>query len=315
MATTNDTTLAAAQTVPNSNAGIDAIARMAVKAAGAHFVEIETSVLEDKGLPAKLVAAVHPDGSVRHVRDLIDAYRLFPRRVKGTAQAQTSTSFCALVNRHKTAISAIFAETKMPDPSLTCVVNYFDSKSDPDYADHLLQYKFPLTQEFKAWLAQDGEMMTQAEFAAFLEDHAAELASPFAAEITEYEALFREQIATPSEIIALSRGLEINVNTNVKSATRLKSGEREAVFAESHTNGSGEKLLIPGVFMVSLIAFDEGAPVRIPARLRYRLREGRLAWAYQLYRADHWLQVEIRNVIDAVTRETSLPVFEGAPEK
>jgi uncharacterized protein YfdQ (DUF2303 family) len=43
---------------------------------------------------------------------------------------------------------------------------------------HRIVYAFPLTEEFKAWVAANAKQMEQDLFAAFLEEHAAELAAP-----------------------------------------------------------------------------------------------------------------------------------------
>lgn len=303
-----------ATAIPNDAAGIEAIAKMAVAARSTQFAEIDTAALADPSVPGKVIAAVTPDGRFQDVSSLLAAYRLTPRRAKGSAKAATLQSFVDLVNRHKTDQSAVFAQTKMPSPALKAVINYHQASSKPGWSDHQIVYEFPLTEEFTAWLKADGEVMSQGEFAQFLEDRAAELASPLQAEVTEYERLFREKVAAPSEIIKLARDLEIKVESYVKQGTRLQSGERTVMFSENHQTATGEQVIIPGVFIVSVAAFDGGDPIRIPARLRYRVKEGRVMWAYQLYRANHWLQVEVRNAMDTAQRDTGLPAFEGAPE-
>ncbi|TIN90391.1 MAG: DUF2303 family protein, partial [Mesorhizobium sp.] len=64
---------------------------------------------------------------------------------------------------------------------------------------HRIVYAFPLTEEFKAWVNGNAKPMAQDVFAAFLEEHAAELAAPTDGERSEYERLFNEKMATPSE--------------------------------------------------------------------------------------------------------------------
>lgn len=303
-----------ANSIPDHAAGIEAIKALAVKAAKAEIIEFDTGNLGDGSLPKKIPVVLSPDGRESSLAITLAAYRTRPQRIKGTAKTETLQSFIALTTRHQTAHSAIFAQTKYPHVELATIVNYFGNTSDPDFADHRIVYSFPLTDQFKAWVAKDSISMGQAEFAEFLEEHAAELAAPLDAEKAEYERLFATRCATPAELITLSRGLEISVGQKIKSNIRLSSGERQVEFIEEHSNNKGEPVIVPGLFMVSVPAVVDSAPVRIPARLRYRTSGGSVAWYYHLYRWQHWLTKAVqRDLADAV-EQTSLPVFEGSPE-
>ena len=183
------------------------------------------------------------------------------------------------------------------------------------FGKHRIHYEFPLTEEFKVWTKLDGKPMEQVDFAAFLEEHAAELAAPLDGERSEYEPLFKERFATPAELIDLSRNLEIFVASRVKRAERLQTGERVVEFVSEHNNAKGEKVEIPGIFMVSVRAFVDGDPVRIPARLRYRMGAGTIHWFYQLYRADYWMRCQVQEDLRTAGEATGLPTYEGSPEK
>ena len=126
--------------------------------------------------------------------------------------------------------------------------------------------------------------------------------------------MFKERFAAPNELIGLSRELEVTATHKVKRGERLQSGERTVQFSEEHTNGKGEAVILPGVFMISVPAFLDGAPVRIPARLRYRIQGGSIHWSYGLYRAEHWLRNRVKEDMDQAAKATALPAFEGAPE-
>jgi hypothetical protein len=95
----------------------------------------------------------------------------------------------------------------------------------------------------------------------------------------------------------------------------LQTGERVVEFSEEHQNAKGEPIVVPGVFMVSVPAFVDGDPVRIPARLRYRVAGGKVKWFYQLYRWEFFLREQVGyDLKEAGSNETGLPAFEGAPE-
>jgi uncharacterized protein YfdQ (DUF2303 family) len=194
------------------------------------------------------------------------------------------------------------------------VLDYDSAACEARNRSHRIVYAFPLTEEFKAWVGFNTKPMDQAEFAAFLEDHAAELAAPEDGERSTYERLFNEKMATPSEVVSLSRHLEVHVNAKAKQGIRLQTGERQVEFSEEHVNAKGEAVVIPGVFMVSVPAFIDGETVRIPARLRYRIIGGDIKWFYQLYRWEFFLREQVERDLEAAAKATDLPAFEGAPE-
>jgi uncharacterized protein YfdQ (DUF2303 family) len=305
------------EAVPSCDEGIKAIAALADKGASIELAKLETKGLAE-GLPDAVPYIVDKRGaggkSVYAIKDLIEAYRLRPERRRGTATVTTLQSFIDLVNRHKDDHSAVFAATAWPSPALTGVIDYHEAKGAPRHGQHRVLYPFPVTEEIKAWIGNNGKSMEQAEFAAFLEEHAAELASPFDGDRDIYEQLFKERLATPTELIALSRNLEVHVGGKFKRAERLSSGERTVEFVEEHTNTKGEKVDVPGAFMISVPAFVDSEAVRIPARLRYRATGGTIVWFYHLYRWEIFIRERVKHDLLQAGKETALPTFEGSPE-
>jgi uncharacterized protein YfdQ (DUF2303 family) len=279
------------------------------------LVTLETN--EDLvGLPKKIPVALLRGATpkLEGVKALFEPYRTAPERRNGTATVDNLQSFIELVNRHKDEHSVIFADTKLPNPKLTAVIDYHQTDHAARFGKHRIEYAFPLSEEYKAWAGGNGKKFEQAEFAAFLEDRIADLASPLDVEKSEYEDKFKVKFGTPNEIVELSRGLRIFVNSQFKTAVTLQSGEAELSFQEEHRDAKGEKLFVPGLFMISVPAFDDGEPLRIPARLRYRPAGGSVSWFYQLYRPDFWLRQQIKNDLLTASQQTGLPAYEGAPE-
>jgi hypothetical protein len=303
-------------TIPDSADGIKAIIELASKANGFEIVNIDTDGLGE-GLPKTVPVAIDMKGSqalVKDIKSAIEAYRTGPERRTGCAGVTTLQSFVDLVNRHKDEHSAIFAQTAWPKPELTAVIDYHKTDKAPRHGKHRIKYAFPITAELKAWIDNNASIMEQGAFAEFLEEHAAELAAPTKEEAQTFEPLFKEKFALPNELINLSRSLEIFVGAKVKRTERLSSGERTVEFVEEHTNGQGEKVDIPGIFIVSVQSFIDGNFIRIPARLRYRASGQTIKWFYQLYRWDFSLREQVKADLDTAAKQTELPAFEGAPE-
>ena len=309
--------------LPDEAAGIEAIATLARAGEFAHIQMVETEGL-GAGLPPRVPLLFTPgrDGGVKPIAQAIEAYRQGPARIAGTATATTLQSFIDLVERHANGDSAIFAVTALPQPALTAVIDYHQCDPGYDVAEpkiarhckHRIAYAFPLTEECKAWLAQDGKPMNQEAFAGWLEEHTAELAAPTEEERARLEAQLSARFAAPNDLVALARDLEIYAGAKVKQGMRTQSGERTLVYTEEHTNAAGQPVEIPGLFMAALQAFVDGAVVRIPARLRYRVANNAVAWHYNLFRADHWLREQVTRDLARVAEATGLPCYQGSPE-
>ncbi|WAX93172.1 YfdQ family protein [Aminobacter sp. NyZ550] len=293
---------------------IELVTALATEGTAPSILHITTSGL-GAGLPSSLpVAFDRKSQAFKSVKGLVEEFRDAPARRKGTASTNTLASFIDLVNRHKDADSVLFGKTSWPEPKLTAVLDYDREGVAARNRGHRVVYTFPLTDEFKAWVNGSAKPMDQESFAAFIEEHAAELAAPFDGERSTYEPLFKETMATPSDVLSLSRHLEVMVSAKAKQGIRLQTGERTVEFTEEHQNAKGEKVVIPGIFMVSVPAFVDGDPVRIPARLRYRIAGGDIKWFYQLYRWEFFLREQVGFDLKQAADGTGLPSFEGAPE-
>lgn len=256
------------------------------------------------------------DGRASSVKALMDEYRLRPVAKTGIANVTTLQSFINLSTRHKTEHSAIFANVDWTKPSLTTVIDYHEDRQggDADNGKHRIHYAFPLSEEWQAWVGVNGKPMKQGEFAEFIEDHIAELATPHEEEITHWEALIGGKVARPNDIQMLSRGLKINAETKLRSNTVLATGEGELTWEEEHRDTAGQKLVVPSLFIVQLPPFFRGESARIPTRLRYRVREGQVIWFFQLYRPDVYITEQVERDLDRAAAETELPHFHGTPE-
>lgn len=303
-------------TIPNSDKGIAAIVDLTRKSLGSEIKIVSLPAL-GPGLPTAIPAIFdNRNSDVKPAQALIEAFRVKPARKTGTARALTLQAFIDLTNRHKTEHSAVFADTDWKKPSFQTVVDYHEAKSEgaADNLKHRVSYSFPSSEEWKAWVEQNGEPMEQGKFAAFLEDRIADLSAPTDAERIWLERDFGTTVATPAQLIQLSRGLQVNVDSVVKNVVNLASGEAQVAFEETHTDGDGKPLKVPGIFMLAIAPFFMGEKVSLPVRLRYRKAGQKIVWFYQMYRPDQFVTERVRDDLTTVADKTELPTFEGAPE-
>lgn len=325
-----------------TGSAIAPVAELARQAsARVEFLEIPAEALPVSALlgAPHLSVRVGADGKpeVQSLKAEIDAYRTKPAFREGTATATTAHSFTDLVNRHANADTAIFVDANWRAPKLTAVIDYHAIAAEaPDHgADHLgressadgedpharfgrhrIVYAFPLSEPWKIWTASDGMFMTQADFAQFIEDHVHELASPLpnGQDETLWRDLFKTTIASPSDMVDLARGLDIKVGAAVKNRVRLATGETSFQFETVHTDSEGRELTVPGLFILSVPIFYRDEAARIPVRLRYRVQNGAITWAYQMHRPDEFVDNTVRENVDQIAANTGLPVYDGAPE-
>lgn len=303
--------------IPDDAAGIQAIVSLADAAAKLTIEHVPTETLGG-GLPEKIpIALDRRTGGFKSMKSLIEEWRETPAYREGRSAVTTLDSFIALVQRHKRAESVIFAKTNWQAPQLLAVIDYHPEEAGEESGrlKHRVGYDFPLSDEWRKWVAIHGTKLEQAEFAAFIEDHIGDVAAPIEFEGEDFGGQFQTTVGTPADLMQLSRGLQINVESAVKTAIITQSGEGRISFEETHRDADGNALKVPGIFVLNIAPFFMGEAVRVPVRLRYRVIGGKLYWFLNLHRPDIHVTKRVRADLEKVHAETELPTFEGEPEK
>jgi uncharacterized protein YfdQ (DUF2303 family) len=274
--------------------------------------------------------------------NFLQALRGNPRYRVGVATLDRLDSLIEHTNRFSDKNSAIFVNANSEAPSITSVLDYHEALRVLDIADpktgeivaagfestdpkprfgrHRGIYSFPVSDEWKAWLEQNEEPMAQNEFAEFLEDRILDVLPPpdtadeSAKALREIAATLNGTFATAQRLMELSRGLAVNVNSVVKNAQVLQSGEVSLQYEETHNDALGKPIQVPSLFVIGIPVFRFGEVYRIAVRLRYRLGRGAITWSYSLHSADRVLDHAVQEAADRVQKETGLPLFYGAPE-
>lgn len=260
---------------------------------------------------------------MKYIRAEQDEIRNAPKRRTGTAVMTDLPSFIAHVRRFADADTAIFAMRNETSPSLTGVLDYHRQTAEgaPRFGKHRTHYAFPLSVSWQAWAEVDGKPMSQADFAAFLEEQVMDIMAPptdgrgdAGALALDLVSMVGGSIAGPTTMLETARGLRIVENSEVANAQNLATGEVEMVFRTEHKDGSGQKLNVPTLFVIQTPVFDGGAAYRVPIRVRYRKREGTIIWFMTRYRPDLVFVDAFDQAVKQVRDETGLPVLMGTPE-
>jgi uncharacterized protein YfdQ (DUF2303 family) len=252
----------------------------------------EPKVIEDD---SRYVVVVPENGQVQLIDPRPDGERLNPRRARGTATVFDVDSFAALWTKHSDVSSEVFA-----DPFGFTVTGIFNADAGAGllagHRDHRVVLECRLTKGWLAWAANDGKLLSQEEFAEFLEERAIDVRTPSGAELLE-----------------IAQTLEATTRSEFKSAVTLQSGVKSLTYdvEQSARAGLDGTLEIPGTFELAIAPFDGGDRFAMTARFRYRLRDGKLALGYRLERPEDVLRAAFDDVREKVSQAADRQVVVG----
>lgn len=277
-----------------------------------------TIQLESDEEGGERIVAVPTGLRLESLKRFEDERRTHPERRAGTAELTTIQSFADHVKRFADDHSAIFAVDDRNAPELIAVLDYHEKTADgqPRFGHHRSRYRFPLSDEWKAWNAINGKTIDQAALAAHLEDHLDDVIDPAAVGETVETFAKRHGIALAgaARLQELARGLQVRVDRRVANIQNPSTGEARVYFEETHTDDVGGELKVPGGFALGIPVFRGGDLYQVPARLRYRVSKGAILWSIALHRTDRVFDHAFDGACSLVEEDTGLPVFHGRPE-
>lgn len=251
----------------------------------------------------------------------LDPYRSHPVALQGNATSTRLDSFIKHTERFATTATVIFANDDPQRPSLTTIFDYHGATepiASPDNLKHRLTYRFPLSEEYVAWTSKNDAKMTMIDFAQFLEDHIVDVSADTEATsdgAKDFVAAVGGKMASPSKLMEIARGLQVNETSQVREVRNLSSGEAELVFTAEHVDANGAKLNLPNLFVICIPVFARSPDYyRLIARLRYRKSSSGIVFWYELWRPDLVFEQAFSEACDHVAAETGLPLFFGTPE-
>jgi uncharacterized protein YfdQ (DUF2303 family) len=262
-----------------------------------------------------MVLVVPRGRELRSIKPFLDEYRERPERIETTAVLTDSDSFIDYTNRFKLPNSVIFADSEKC--TLTTVVDFHKDQATPEFGYHQAKYECPRSDAWEKWEEFCGQPHNQEAMAAFIEDRIMDIgvvdvdAPQYAAALEIGEKLHKEY-AMPNQLLTLSTKLSVTVKMQVKQSVNRQSGERALVFVEEHE--PDENVVVPGLFLLSIEVFRDGAIHHIPARLRYRVANNAISWAVELYRPDLALKEAFDKVCLEAQEATELPLYRGMQE-
>lgn len=216
-----------------------------------------------------------------------------PEWVKQAIIVQTTDSLVEYLNRFKTGTTSLFAD--IAANRIVGLIDYHDG-DDAGRVAHRATLDLPHSVEWNIWTKIDGELMGQLDFARFLEENAADIEAPNAAELLE-----------------TCRDLQANRKVSFIKAVRTASDNENFEFVDE-TSASSRKggIEIPTEFRLRIPVYFGGLTYSIGAFLRWRLVEGEgLKLGIKLHNREHVRQAVFKDVVMEAAGQTDRPAYFG----
>ncbi|MFT4171783.1 MAG: DUF2303 family protein [Rhodocyclaceae bacterium] len=227
-----------------------------------------------------------------------------PFRKLAVVRLHDAESFTDYIQRHgienQTTIWCAANYTAGSVQFLAVVNDHGAASHAAAWRDHRATFQPEFSEEWKRWVGMNKKPFTQVEFAAFIEDNIKDVASV-------------EGSPTGSQMLEMAIAFEANQDVRFKSAVRLQNGGVQMAFIQDDDAQTLQKMQVFDRFSIGLPVFWNGDAYRIDARLRYRVRDGKLTFWFELIRQDKVLEAATQTLIQAIREKTAMPFFFGDP--
>lgn len=249
----------------------------------------------------------------RRLVDTVDRERLeaHPRQFTGSIAVHTPKALVAYATRHvdwdfstcwvnaeNGAVTVVINDHERDDRG-SGEANAAKGPAKPGWADHRATLQFVRSPEWKAWAEIDGKWLTQADLAAFLEDHLLNVVEP-----------------DGTTLMDITRTFHATEGATFKSTHNDGTGQQSIVY-EQEINGSSRdgNAAIPTDLTLRLRPWLGVDPVEVDAKFRFRVNGGALVLGVRLIRADQLSRDAVEEAATEVGEQLGLSVIEGDAPK
>lgn len=269
-------------------------------------VEIPYAIVPSNSTMVSLLAQRYP-------------YGLPPRKpdhIKMAVTLSDADSFCKYVALYQDDRSRVFANPQAH--SFLAVLDYHGATNtptpfipiedgsgtaptpsvpSPEFMDHRATLALRKSEQWDLWIAKDGKEIPQVEFAEFLEDNYRDIFEP-----------------SPASMLEVARDLAAKSEVSFSSKVTAKSGAVQLTYNEvvNATVGPTGDIEVPNFFTILIPVFFGENPVKIEARLRFRINQGKLKFVYKLYRPSELLAAAFEAAALGIGQELHTEVLLGS---
>jgi uncharacterized protein YfdQ (DUF2303 family) len=242
-----------------------------------------------------------PPGHKLETVDL-EKLRATPRQKAGAAVFNDVASFVAYLERHKTEHTVAWCAFNPQTFSLSFAAVIDDHATDePGWRKHRATFQPDMSAEWKTWKGKNANAFAQGDFAIFIEDNAEDINAQ------------GDGFPTDLQMLKMATDFVYNETRTLKSAVRNQSGGVNLNYIADPDSGTVETMKVFERFAIGIPVFQAGGAWGIHARLRYRVKDGKVSFFYELIRADRVHEQAAKALIEAVREGLgSVPLLMGA---
>ena len=249
-----------------------------------------------KGTPFVMVP---PGFNVQDLEALLPA----PSRKKSSVKVTESDSFIFYTKKHGSMDECvIYASVDYEGSQCVLIGVINDHGADtPKWRDHRCTFSPKLSVEWSRWIGKNKKVMTQIEFAAWLEENLTDIASI-------------QGMPTGAEILQMALAFEANSDKRFRSKANLQSGGFSIEFTDEENNDTRTSMKVFERFTLGIPVFDGSTSAYpVEARLKYRENSGKLSFWYELIRPDRVFKTAVSDDLQKIKEATGFPIVFGAP--
>jgi uncharacterized protein YfdQ (DUF2303 family) len=228
----------------------------------------------------------------------LEKHNAAPARKTGTVTVFDAESLNRLLADNAIdGATTIYVNPDADKPAIVAVING-NGSTGPGFGDFRVSMGFRATPQWTKWKAIDGKLLPQAEFAEFVEDNLADIATPDG--------------ATMMEIVTY---LQATRTTDFRSGVKLGNGAVQLTNNEDVQASVGAgNIAVPDMFEIALSPVFGVAPFKVPARFRYRIEDRKLRMGFKLQRIEDVMATIIRDIeAEIVLPEGVAKIYGVAP--
>lgn len=227
-----------------------------------------------------------------------------PGRLNGKVTISEPTSLVEYANRFTTKTGVLFADHTAStivaaldyhSPSVTDAGEVVDPAAT--HNEHRATLALQHSEEWNIWTGADGKMMSQLDFARFLEDNAPDVIAP-----------------TGADLLEIARDFHAVRKADFRQIVRTNSDNERIEFTDStegKVNGGNGAVEVPTHFLLKIPVYFGEPAVEIRAAFRWGLKENALSLGIKLIRKEHVRQAEFRRIVTDMAERTNFPAYFG----
>lgn len=238
------------------------------------------------------------DGQVHEVDLTADRWLDLPRRKQGTVTVTDTASFAQYHAKHADGDTEVF--TDLDAATITAVLDAHETDC-ARWQQHRLILAMRKTPEWITWTTADRKLMSQQDFAEFIEDNIA--------------CIVRDGPVSAADLLELAQNFQVHTKISFGSGNRLSSGETQFTYVEESTASAGKRgtISVPPEFEIGIAPLDDCAPYRIEARFRHRSSEQGLRLGYHLDDPARIFRNAVAEVVAKAEEACGITIMRGRP--